>query len=582
MHHQCEEEFAELRRRAEALLGGRFEDEGAVDESFTTLPELIHELEVHQVELEMQNRELRLTEQRLEASEKKYADLYNFAPVGYFTFNRKGMILEGNLTGASLLGVDRLHLIGKPFPAFCTPESADRFYLHVRRVLKTRHSETCELTLKRQDGVPFAAQLESVAAEEGAFSLCRSALSNITERKRAEDLSLRQGEQLMENDQRKNEFLSMMAHELRNPLAPIRNAVQILLLGAADERSVKRQGEMIDRQVSQMARLLDDLLDISRITQGKITLQRERLDLRDVVSRALETSMSFVKEHGHHLHYDPLSEPLWLEGDGARLEQIICNLLNNSIKYTETGGQIWVALEREASDEDPPAPEAVLRIRDSGVGIAPEMLSRVFDLFTQAERSLDRSQGGLGIGLSLVRRLVELHGGTIVAHSAGLGQGSEFVVHLPLRPESGAPSTDPKRPEATAIGPNAIVEKGAARKILVVDDNVDETNSLGELLERWGYSVRRAYDGAAVLAAALEFQPDVVLLDLGLPGLSGCELAPLLRAQSSLAGAAIIALTGYGQAEDRRLSLASGFDDHFTKPVDLDRLQLLLKKQPAR
>jgi PAS domain S-box-containing protein len=396
--------------------------------------------------------------------------------------------------------------------------------------------------------------------ERGAVRGCISTFLDITERQRLAEQLRQRAEQLAEADRRKDEFLAMLAHELRNPLAPIRNAAQVLrLLGpAGPELAYVR--DVIERQVQHMARLVDDLLDVSRITRGKVQLRKEPIDLAGVLGRAVEAARPLLDARKHQLTVSVTPEPVRLEADPTRLAQVVANLLNNAAKYTEEGGRVWLSAETAG-------PELVLRVRDTGVGIPAEMLGKVFDLFTQVDRTLDRSQGGLGIGLTLVKALVEMHGGSARAFSGGPGQGSEFVVRLPLLPERR------QRREAREEG------RGAAppsRRVLVIDDNVDAAESLALLLRVSGHEVRTAHDGPAGLEAALAFRPEVVLLDIGLPGMNGYEVARRLRAAAELREVLLVALTGYGQEEDRRRSREAGFDRHLVKPAAPDELVAVL------
>ncbi|HJZ59459.1 MAG TPA: response regulator [Gemmataceae bacterium] len=386
-------------------------------------------------------------------------------------------------------------------------------------------------------------------------------------------------------DRQKNEFLSMLAHELRNPLAPIRNAAEVLRLAVPEHPRLQWAREVIDRQLTHLVRLVDDLLDVSRITRGKIRLQKEIVDLREVVRLAVEASRPLIEAHGHQLEVSAPSEPVILDGDPARLTQILTNLLNNAAKYTEESGRIWLTVSAECGAEsaelkneedfDGPSPHSALctlpcelveiRVRDTGIGIPPEMLSAIFDLFTQADRSLDRSQGGLGVGLTLVKRLVELHGGTVEARSEGAGKGSEFIVRLPVMSSASAPNTAPDAQSA----PRCV-------SVLLVDDNVDGAESLATLLRLAGHDVRLAHTGPDAVEMAAASRPDAVLLDIGLPGLDGYEVARRLRAGSATRNAVLVAVTGYGRDEDRQLSRAAGFDHHLVKPVDLATLQRIL------
>jgi signal transduction histidine kinase/DNA-binding response OmpR family regulator len=358
---------------------------------------------------------------------------------------------------------------------------------------------------------------------------------------------------VQEADRHKNEFLSMLAHELRNPLAPIRNAVQVLRLCGGDPSKTSSVHDLIERQVQQLVRLVDDLLDLSRITRGKIRLQTEVVDVATVVASAVETSRPLLDARKHHFSVSLPAEPVHVLADPVRLAQVLANLLNNAAKYTEEGGRIWLIGEREGN-------EVVLRVRDTGVGIPAEMLSSVFDLFTQVDRSLDRSQGGLGIGLTLVHRLVEMHGGRVEAFSAGTNQGSEFVVRLPVL--TGI------TPVPTTNGAPKPVTKTRCCRVLIVDDNTDGAESLAMVLRLAGHDVRISGDGPAGLEMARIFHPEVVLLDIGLPGMDGYEVARRLQDEGISPRPLLVALTGYGQEDDLRRSRDAGFDHHLVKPAD--------------
>jgi signal transduction histidine kinase/CheY-like chemotaxis protein len=366
--------------------------------------------------------------------------------------------------------------------------------------------------------------------------------------------------EIQEANRGKDEFLAMLAHELRNPLAPVLNAAHVLRAGAGGEDAAAAQ-EMIERQTRHMARLVDDLLDVSRITRGKIQLRPEPIELSRVVERAVDSTRPLSEARRHTVEVNVPPGPLRVLADATRVEQVLANLLNNAAKYTEEGGHISLTAAAEGE-------EAVIRVRDNGIGIAPDMLPRVFDLFMQAHSTLDRALGGLGIGLTLVRRLVELHGGTIEAHSEGPGKGSEFVVRLPLleRPGPG-PAPEPAAPAAARASP---------QRVLVVDDNRDAAESLALMLRLDGHEVRVAHDGPAALEAAHAFGPEVVLLDIGLPRMSGHEVAARLLQQPHGGRRLLVAMTGYGQDEDRRRSRDAGFDHHLVKPVDPQTLRDLL------
>jgi signal transduction histidine kinase/ActR/RegA family two-component response regulator len=382
---------------------------------------------------------------------------------------------------------------------------------------------------------------------------------------------------LREADRRKDEFLAMLGHELRNPLAPIRNAVQILRQAGHDEALLEMARGMIDRQVSHLARLVDDLLDVSRISRGKILLRKERLDLTELVRDTVEDHRRGLEAGGLTVELTLSGGPLWVEGDGTRLAQVLGNLLNNAGKFTDPGGRVAVELSGGTLGNTSSlgsAGMAEIRIEDTGIGMDPEMLERLFETFSQADRTLDRSRGGLGLGLALVKGLMDLHGGEVQAGSAGLGRGSRFTLRLPLAAAA----------EATSREESVTPERGAAsRRVLVIEDNVDAAESMQMLLELSGFEVETAVDGRAGLEAARRFQPDVVLCDIGLPGgMDGYAVARELRADDALRPVRLIALTGYGQAEDRLRAYAEGFDLHLTKPVDPALLPDLLAKASER
>ncbi|MDC3961038.1 PAS domain S-box protein [Polyangium jinanense] len=394
------------------------------------------------------------------------------------------------------------------------------------------------------------------------------AFVDITAFKRAEaalhDERQRTEEALRAADRRKDEFLAMLSHELRNPLATIRNAVGVLHCIRSDNPRIERLHDMIDRQSEQLARMVDDLLDVARITQGKLGLRKERIDLAAIVSRAVETSRPLIDAAGHTLSIKLPPGNVMLEGDLGRLSQVLSNLLNNAAKYTESRGQVRLSAEVQGD-------EVQIRVEDNGMGIAPDVLPHVFDLFTQSSRAIDRAQGGLGIGLTLVRTIVEMHGGKVAAQSGGAGQGAEFTVRLPIH--RAAPAEELPAPTSEERG---LMCRGEPRRILVVDDNVDAAESLALMLGYLGHETRVAHDGPSTLQIATSFQPELVLLDIGLPGFDGYEVARRLRAQRETRVAILVAITGYGQEEDRKRARKAGFDHHLTKPVDHDRLISLI------
>jgi PAS domain S-box-containing protein len=400
--------------------------------------------------------------------------------------------------------------------------------------------------------------LQAMAFVAGSMALA------IEQKRQANELRKIAAE-LSEADRRKNEFLAMLAHELRNPLAPIRNALQIVKLTHGKDEAVQTASEMMERQIGHMVRLVDDLLDISRITRGKIDLRRELVELSSIVSQAVETCRPTIEAARHELTVTLPEHPVFLHADAARLSQVFSNLLNNACKYSEPAGRIWLSAERQAN-------EAVVSVRDAGIGISREMLPKIFEMFTQVDQSLERSQGGLGIGLTLVQRLVEMHGGSVTAMSAGPALGSEFVVRIPIAVDQAVGR--PKPTMALSIAP-------ISRRILVVDDNRDSATSLAALLKLSGNETQTAYDGLQAMEAAASFRPDVMLLDIGLPKLNGYEVARKIREQPWGKKLMLVALTGWGQEEDRKKSQEAGFDAHMIKPVDHSALaKLLAELQP--
>ena len=380
---------------------------------------------------------------------------------------------------------------------------------------------------------------------------------DITDRKRAE-------ETLRETDRRKDEFLATLAHELRNPLAPIRNSLQILKMPRLDAATIERAREMMERQVHQLVRLVDDLLDVSRVMRGKIELRTEQVELATVVARAVETAQPLIEAQGHELTVSLPPDSLSLDADPLRLAQVVGNLLTNAAKYTEANGRIWLTARREGD-------EAVMRVRDDGIGIAPDMLPHVFELFVQADHSSTKAQGGLGIGLTLVKNLVEMHNGTVEAHSAGLGAGCEFVIRLPLTPQEQRQRIE----EVIGEAPQEPA-RSSGHRLLVVDDNVDAAISLAMLLRLQGHEVRVAHDGPSALDLATSYRPDMVFLDIGMPGMDGHEVARRLRQHPELKNVVLAAITGWGQQEDRRRTAEVGFDHHLVKPVEPAALENLL------
>jgi PAS domain S-box-containing protein len=387
--------------------------------------------------------------------------------------------------------------------------------------------------------------------------------NDITERKRAEEIIRQSQAALVEADRRKDEFLATLAHELRNPLAPIRNSLQILRLGYESSAETKRIHEMMERQVGHLVRLVDDLLELSRISRGQIELKKERVELVTIIRNAVDTSKPFIEAAGHRLVVSLPSEPLVVDGDLVRLSQVFANLLNNAAKYTENGGDIAVTARREEKF-------VVVSIRDTGIGIPPDKLTQVFEMFAQVDNVLRRSQDGLGIGLSLVRTLVGMHDGRVEAHSDGIGLGSEFVTYLPLAKRN-------HQSMENADAPNGYKQSAVStHRVLLVDDNRDSADTLAMLLKHLGTEVKIAYDGRSALDALRIYRPSLLLLDIGMPGMDGYDVARQVRQIPEFCDLVLIALTGWGQEEDRRRTKEAGFDHHLVKPVEIGTLQSLL------
>ena len=506
--------------------------------------------------------DIKRAEAALHDSELRYRRLFEAAKDGILILDFVDKkIIDANPFMHELLGYEAGAFSGKElweiglFGDKAASEAAVR-ELQGKGQVRYKH-----LPLETERGRQVEVEVVANAYREDGHSVIQCNIRDITDRSRLERQTQEQASALADLHRRKDEFLAMLSHELRNPLSPILNAVHLLRL-QGDEGLLQREARnVIERQVGQLTRLIDDLLEVSRITTGRVHLQQDRMDVRSVVERAVESARPLIARRRHELSVTMPPEPIWLFADSTRLEQVVVNLLNNAAKYTEEGGQIWLTV-RQAGDE------MVLRVRDSGVGIAPEVLPRVFDLFAQADRSLDRSQGGLGIGLALVQRLVEMHRGMVMAHSAGLGRGAEFTVRLPvLLSPARQPPPGPSKP---ADSPS----RGG--RVLVVDDNEDSAAMLVRLLARSGHDVRSAYTGPTALDVAADFLPDVVLLDIGLPGIDGYEVARQLRQIPRLEGVKIVAMTGYGQEADIRLAREAGFDSHQVKPVDFVKVVELL------
>lgn len=510
-----------------------------------------------------------ITERKqMQESERWLVSLVESSADAVISKSLDGIIQSWNAAAGRLFGYTPEQAVGRHisilFPADRVDEE-DRIIARLRAGERIEHFDTVRV---RSDGQPVQVSLTISPIKDAAGQVIGASkiARDITERRRLEDELRQYAAKLSEADRRKDEFLATLAHELRNPLAPIRNSVEVQRLAGPVEPELQWARDVIDRQVQQLARLVDDLLDVSRISRGKITLQLKPVDLTGMVPRAVEISRPLIDARKHRLEV-LLPEPaVWVEGDQTRLVQVVSNLLNNAAKYTEMGGRIWLTVEPSAS-------EAVIRVRDTGIGIASEILPRIFEMFTQAQGSMSSSEGGLGVGLSLVRSLVQMHGGSVQALSEGLGRGSEFVIRLPRLQQPASTAAAETRPHPR--------RKVPARRILVVDDNLDAAETLAMMLRIAGHEVDAAHDGPTALEVARKQPPDVVLCDIGLPHMDGHEVARRLRRDLGLTNALLVALTGYGQAEDKRRSQEAGFNAHLVKPVDLDALNDLLARAPS-
>lgn len=501
----------------------------------------------------------------LEAQANQLDLITNTAPLYIAHCDRKLRFKYANHAYAERIGLSLNDLLGKPLAEVIGERAYETIRPYLEQVLAGATLEF-ELTVPYETlGERFMhCSYAPECDENGTVIGLVAALTDITERKRIEEALVHSEEKLREADRRKDEFLAMLAHELRNPLAPIANGLNLMQRESGLSAIQERTRAIMDRQVQRLSRLVDDLLEVSRISTGRIQLQLEPVEVSDVIARAVETSRPLIQQHEHALQVSIPREQIWLRADGARLEQVLVNLLNNAAKYTDDGGRIEVIAYREAE-------QVCIKVADSGIGIAPDLLPRVFDLFTQGERSLDRSRGGLGIGLSLVQRLVTMLGGTVVARSEP-GKGSEFTVRLPALETSAATDADDDRTSASSV---------ASVRILIVDDNVDAAESLALLLETSGHAVATAHAGFAALEVITTHRPQVVFLDIGLPELDGYEIAKRVRENPLTKNVLLIAMTGYGQQSDRDRSHAAGFDHHLVKPAAFEEIEAILAGSAA-
>ncbi|HEX5746489.1 MAG TPA: response regulator [Archangium sp.] len=510
---------------------------------------------------------MRRAEDEARAAAVQWTSTFDSLGDGVCLLDGSGWVMRANQSLLRLLGLSGERVLGRPFEELMRAAAGPEAELppSCGAVLSCR--EETEVSL---GGRWYRVAANPVAGAEGTAVGAVRILTDITPRRELEDALRQRAADLAEADRRKDEFLAMLAHELRNPLAAITNALH-LQVATQPEGGESKSMRVMMRQSQHLARMVDDLLDVSRFNRGHIELRRAPVDLRQVVQHSVEARRRSLEEKGLHLEVSlPASESLWLDGDATRLEQVVSNLLDNARKYTGPGGHVFVGVTVERSGQ---GRQAVLRVRDTGIGMSPELRGRVFELFVQAQQQLARTSGGLGIGLTLVRRLVELHGGEVTAHSEGEGRGSELMVRLPLaaaQPVAAAPASETPPPDT---------EAPSARRVLLVEDNEDTREVLRELLEMWGHRVEVAEDGFKGVQLFPSLKPHVALVDLGLPGMDGFQVARRIRESEGGRDVFLVALTGYS-GEHRTQAVEAGFNLHMVKPVKPDELERLLEQLP--
>lgn len=498
--------------------------------------------------------ERRQAEDAARASERRLRSLAEAVPGFLFAFRPDGPCTYANQAFYGFTGAGAHTAEGFGWTALLDPEDASRFAREWGEAVRQERGFPVELRFRRRDGVYrwFKGHTAPVWDDRGTIAQWLGVLVDVEDQKTAQQA-------LLDADRRKDEFLAMLGHELRSPLAPIRNSVEILRRVGRLEGEAGVARDRMERQVRHLVRLVDDLLDVSRVSSGKINLRRSRVAVSEVLTRAIEIVRDEIRERGFVFSVSLPPGEIAVDGDPDRLTQVFANLLSNAVKFTPAGASITVDWEVEG-------PAIVVRVRDAGCGIGAEELPRIFDVFAQAEDTIDRSRGGLGLGLSLVRSILRLHGGSVEAHSDGPGKGAEFVVRLPMAAQEAFRSAAPRSTPAP----------GSPLRVLVVDDSRDAAESFGTLLRILGHEVRVVSDGHAAVAAAIEMHPDIAFVDIGLPGMDGLEVARRLRAMPDLARTRLVALSGYGQDEDRRRALSAGFDEHVVKPIDIGALEEML------
>jgi PAS domain S-box-containing protein len=537
-----------LRRRAEQSVAAHLAEK--IPAGTTDPARLLRELEIHQVELEIQNEELRAARVETEAALQRYRELFDFAPIGYLVLTGDGSILEANVESSRLIGVSRRALKGKRLGAFVDERQRVAFAELLGNVFTAEDDSrrSLEAALPQNGADPFYVHLVAAPIDRPERAAL-VAIHDITAQKRAEAA-------LEDEVRRRDEFLANLSHELRNPLAPIRTALAVLDRAEPGTKPALSAKAIIGRQVEHLVHIVGDLLDAARIARGRIHLQREVIDLGEVVRHAVYDYRSSFEARGVALEYPAGVQQLLVDADAVRLAQVLSNLLGNALKFTPRGGRVDVRLGKERG-------QAVITVRDSGMGVARDVLSRLFRPFVQAPQSLERPTGGLGLGLALVKGLVEQHGGTVAGSSEGIGQGCEFTVRLPLVAEQLKVTLPPEPSES----------QSQSRKVLIIEDSVDAGDLLRDLLVHEGHEVELAYDGPTGLRMAREFHPEVVFCDIGLPGMNGYQVARAMRADRELRGSRLVALTGYARAEDQQRAMEAGFHRHIAKPLSVAALQ---------
>ena len=512
----------------------------------------------------------------LDGVDRPYRLLIERMQQGAVTVWSDGTIVYSNHRFAEMLGISPSSVPASNLGDYFIPSDRNALLQLVRNAAAMETEQ--EITLQRPQGsqIPVHLTVSPLLEEKDIFCVI---VTDLTQQKRheAERESFVQAQAaraaaessaavLLEADRRKDEFLAMLAHELRTPLAPLRSGIEILDRVSSQGPHNQKTRDMMSRQIENLVRLVDDLLDVSRVTHGKIILQKERAPLAGIVTRALESARTQIEERQHRLDVHLPKEPMTVEADVVRLSQAIANLLSNAAKFTPDGGTISLHVEKQEG-------RSTIRVRDNGIGVAPEMLPKVFDLFVQANPTAGRSEGGLGIGLTLAFRLVEMHGGSLQAFSRGIGYGSEFILELPLCESAAVPSVSP----AAKVAPTP----GVSRRVLVVDDHRDAAESLAILLRLQGHEVKEEYDGMRAHSTAIDFNAEVIFLDIGLPGMNGYEIAKRMREDARFRNVQLVALSGYGSEEHRMLCQVAGFDRLLVKPVELASLESILAS-PAR